>query len=130
MRYRAGQHIRRQPDIRRVRTRGRRHDCGAFVVLSAPRDTADGTPETAARSLKTPALPRAAFVASRVAVGNAVLRNRAKRRLRELFRANQDILPPDTDFLFLARRAVLDAPFAVLARNFRAALGGAAAKTS
>eukprot|EP01035_Chromulina_nebulosa_P012925 gene12926-biopygen10942 len=50
--------------------------------------------------------PRACIIASTAAVGNAIRRNRAKRRLRELFRAHQDRLPAHCDFLLIARAAV------------------------
>lgn len=35
-------------------------------------------------------------------VGNACVRNRVKRRLREYFRLNRDKMPPETDVVFIA----------------------------
>jgi ribonuclease P protein component len=52
--------------------------------------------------------PQVGFVAGR-AVGNAVARNRAKRRLREA--AARCSLQPDTVYLLVATRSVLDARF-------------------
>jgi ribonuclease P protein component len=69
---------------------------------------------------------RLGIIASR-RLGNAVVRNRAKRRLRELFRH----LEPDTaaarrlqpfDFVIIPRRELATAPFDELAREFRLAL--------
>ena len=62
-------------------------------------------------------------LASKAAVGNALHRNRAKRRLRELFRAHQGRLPAHCDFLLIARAAAYDRPFAELEKNFLQACG-------
>ncbi|HEY4299357.1 MAG TPA: ribonuclease P protein component, partial [Candidatus Didemnitutus sp.] len=64
---------------------------------------------------------RVGVVASRVAVGDAVARNRAKRRLREIFRQHQGLVPPGLDLVLTARRLMLRAPFADLEQRFTAA---------
>ena len=68
-----------------------------------------------------PATPRVCVIAATAAVGHAVLRNRAKRRLRELFRLHQHLVPADCDLLLIARAAVVDAELAELERRFGAA---------
>jgi len=55
-----------------------------------------------------PQTPLVGIVAGR-SVGGAVERNRAKRRLREALA--QAPLRPDRDYVVVAARAVLDAPF-------------------
>jgi ribonuclease P protein component len=45
-------------------------------------------------------------VASTAAVGGAVSRNRAKRRLREVFRRNQTVVPAEYDLLLIARSSL------------------------
>jgi ribonuclease P protein component len=110
MRFRPGQHLRRQSDIRAVREQGSRLDCKAFTVWWMP------------RAGNAPA-PRACFVASTQAVGGAVQRNRAKRRMRDIFRRNQGLLPQSCDFLVVARRSVNEWPFAQLERAFTDASG-------
>lgn len=110
MRLRPGQHLRRQSDIRDVRQQGVRVDCRAFTVwwqAKPERDT----------------LRRACFVASTQAVGKAILRNRAKRRMREIFRRHQGLLPASVDLMFVARSQVNNWPFAQLDRAFTDACG-------
>lgn len=107
MRFRADQHLRRASDFQHVRTQGRRYDCGAFVLFYAPRAIrSGGIPVAAPPEPAAPPPARAGFVASRSAVGNAVARARAKRRLREGFRAHQLAFPPGVDLVFVARRAL------------------------
>jgi ribonuclease P protein component len=65
-----------------------------------------------------PAPARAGFVASRSAVGNAVARARAKRRLRERFRAHQLAFPPGLDLVFVARRNLNQLEPAALEQRF------------
>ena len=66
-------------------------------------------------------LSRVCVIASGAAVGNAVRRNRAKRRLRELFRHNQSAVPAGVDLLLIARAAVTDCPLPDLTRRFHEA---------
>ena len=49
-------------------------------------------------------------------IGSAVIRNRAKRLTRELFRAHKPALP--VDVVVIPRREFLEAPFPVLEREF------------
>ncbi len=105
--------MRRQADIRAAREQGQRLDCRAFTVWRRDRkpDEAGGTSG------------RAAVVASIAAVGGAVRRNRAKRRLREIFRRHQNALPPGCDWLIVARAAVNRRAFADLEKTFVATCG-------
>ncbi len=140
MRFRADQHLRRASDFNHVRTQGRRFDCGAFVLYYAPRAPAPlrpadeagppasasaepcatvPAPATASAAAKEPeTFARAGFVASRSAVGNAVARARAKRRLREGFRAHQLAFPPGVDLVFVARRSLNGLEPAALDQRF------------
>ena len=51
-------------------------------------------------------------------IRGAVKRNRAKRRLRELFRLNQDKFPNDKEIIFMAKPGVEHEKFDVLATDF------------
>ena len=97
MRFRPEQHLRRQSDIRAVREQGRRLDGGVFTLWWRQR------PETA--DVPAP-LARVCVVASTAAVGGAVWRNRAKRRMRELFRGHQAEVAPGCDLLLIARQGL------------------------
>jgi ribonuclease P protein component len=110
MRLRPGQHLRRQSDIRDVRQQGVRIDCRAFTLWWLQR-------------IEATAVRRACFVASTQAVGKAVLRNRAKRRMREIFRRHQGLLPSSCDLMLVARSQVNNWPFAQIDRAFSDACG-------
>jgi ribonuclease P protein component len=51
-------------------------------------------------------------------VGNAVVRNRIRRRLRELYRQRRASLPPGVDVVIIARHAAATADFGQLSRAF------------
>lgn len=92
---------------------------GAFTLWTAvpvvlPEPGASAKPPAA----QPAAQRRVGVVASRVAVGNAVQRNRAKRRMRELFRKHQDLVPPGHDLLIVARAALNRLEYAEIERKF------------
>jgi ribonuclease P protein component len=109
MRFRPEQHLRRQDDFRGVRTLGRRIDRGVFTLWWRRRGDATAIP---------PSVVRVGVVASTAAVGPAVRRNAAKRRLREIFRRHQDLVPPGTDLLLVARASLIRQGFAEVEARF------------
>ncbi len=113
MRFRSEQHLRRPADIRAVREQGRRVDARAFILLW--RERAAALPASAAPA---DSIVRVCVVASGKAVGGAVLRNRAKRRLREVFRHQQHRAPPRCDLVLIARAASGLWPMAELENRF------------
>lgn len=118
MRFSAEQRLRRQSDFRHARQQGRRFDCGAFTLWYAPRrDLPPGSP------FKAPTLARVGVVASTAAVGNAVQRARAKRRLRELWRNHQHLVPITLDVLMIARGNLNGLEYAEIERRFVTACG-------
>jgi len=107
MRFGAGQRLRRNDDFRAVREQGRRVDCGAFLLTWRVRP---------AESSAAPA--RVGVVASRASVGDAVHRNRAKRRLREIYRRHQTLVPAGLDLVLTARGALLRLEYAEVEQRF------------
>jgi ribonuclease P protein component len=110
MRFRAEQHVRRQAEIRAVREQGRRIECRAFTLWWKKRE-----PEPDATADNS---PRVCVIASSKAVGPAVRRNRAKRRLREVFRHCQQEVPARCDLLLIARDATNTWPMPQLQQTF------------
>jgi len=106
MRFRSRQHLRRQADFAAIRSEGHRLFGAAFVFSWRRRDP---QPELD--------LPRFAVVASR-RVGPAVVRNRLKRQLREIFRAHQGELPTEVDVIATLRPGAGKATFAALETEF------------
>lgn len=140
MRFRPEQHLRRQSDIRAVREQGRRVDCRAFTIWWKRREstvvsdqanasTAPVATPVPAKISASPTAPRVCVIASTAAVGHAVRRNHAKRRLREIFRSQQHLVPPGCDLLLIARAAATDRPIPELAQKFSEACGQIAAAT-
>ena len=84
--------------------RGRRIDRPALIVLW--REAAEPT--------------RVGFAVSRQ-VKNAVQRNRARRRLREAYRASRDVAPTHAKLVIVGRPVALTASFGVLTGQLRAA---------
>jgi len=114
-RLRARQRVKRNADFMAARAGSRRMDCGLFLLTWRVR-SGDGP-------------GRVGVVASRAAVGNAVQRARAKRRLREVFRHHQAAVPAGIDVILTARAALLRCEFTELAHRFVAACGKMTANT-
>lgn len=102
--------LKRRADFVRVSAKGRRAVRPGFILQAAPRP-AEGDEAV-----------RIGFTASRK-VGNAVVRNRAKRRLRALA---AEVLTgrgrPGIDYVLIARAATGDRPYAELVSDLETAL--------
>ena len=56
-------------------------------------------------------------------VGNSVIRNKIRRRLRELYRKRQSFLPKGIDLVVIARNSAAQADFTALTRAFERVTG-------
>jgi len=105
--------LRRRADYLRVQAANRRVALPGLLLQAAPGPAPDITPSSALR---------VGFTASRK-VGNAVLRNRARRRLKALA---AELLPrhatPGHDYVLVARQATPQRDYAALRGDLEAAL--------
>ena len=51
-------------------------------------------------------------------LGHAVVRNRVRRRLREVYRLNEERFAPGWDIVVVARSRAVEAPFPALTRSY------------
>jgi ribonuclease P protein component len=106
--------IKRRADFLRLRG-GARASCAAFALEAKPRD----------ETVKPPVLPpiaRFGFTVTKK-LGNAVVRNRIKRRLREAVRHSASpYCRPEFDYVLVARGAALARNFADLKGDIAVAL--------
>ncbi|GAA2167491.1 ribonuclease P protein component [Glycomyces lechevalierae] len=124
--------IRSSRDFGSALKRGRRAARGGVVVHWAP--AISSTEDTAAQPPTPPAADanrtaRAGFVVSK-AVGNAVARNKVKRRLRHAVAAELPHWPPGTDVVVRATPRAAERDFAELQRDLTEAVQSARAGKS
>ncbi len=97
--------LKRRPDILKVQEGGERIVSGSLLFFALAND-----------------LPqRRLGVTVSKRVGDAVTRNRIKRRFRELFRKHRALLPPSIDVVLIARASAATATFDALRRDFERA---------
>ncbi|MDE0703687.1 MAG: ribonuclease P protein component [Rhodospirillaceae bacterium] len=117
--------LQRRPEFLRVRYKGRRSVAPGLVLQACPaRAAATGGPVggPGGGPGSGPAEIGIGLTASKK-VGNAVERNRARRRLRALATGDlKRLARPGTDYVLIARRATLTRPWPELRRDLRDAL--------
>ncbi len=102
-----------------------------FIVQSVP----DSAPELSRRTTTSKNMTTSltlGITASRK-IGNAVARNRAKRRLRALLYQTllkSPVMPPSRRIVLVARKACLDADFSAMRQRLKRALIGGKAQRS
>mgnify|MGYP002348330208 CR=1 FL=1 len=96
--------LRRRPEFLRVQEQGHKLTADCLLCLVLPNGRDDG------------ATRLGLTVSSKV--GNAVVRNRIRRRLREFYRHERAGLPRGMDLVFIARPSAAEADTARLRRAF------------
>jgi ribonuclease P protein component len=96
--------LRRRAEFLRVQHSGLKISADLVLVLVLPNERADG-------------LTRAGFTVSSK-VGNAVVRNRIRRRLRELYRHRREGVPKGLDMVFIARNSAATAQWPTFVKAF------------
>ncbi|MFF5177072.1 ribonuclease P protein component [Micromonospora sp. NPDC000316] len=123
----AAQRLRRSTDFAAAVRGGRRAGRGAVVVHLTVPVTADTTTTTSPKPVRdagaeqTSAPTRAGFVVSK-AVGNAVVRNKVRRRLRALVRERLVALPAGSTLVVRALPAAAEASYPRLAADLDTAI--------
>lgn len=107
--FRRSDRLLRSREFQHVARHGRRAVVRGFVVLVAPRGGAEGVQG-----------PRLGVTVSR-RVGDAVIRNRVKRRVREWFRRERPGLAVDLDVVVIARQAAATLSGSEVARQLERA---------
>lgn len=103
-------HIKQGRDFSRVRQDGQRLVYGCLIANW--------------RKLPAGSTHRLGVVTSSK-IGNAVVRNRARRLLREAFRLHQHDLTQPLDLVLVARASIVGKPFAAVEKDFLTTLGKA-----
>ena len=103
---RRDQRIKRGSDFLRTRSKGRRIVNGCLILNWV--ETGPGH------------APRIGVITTRK-LGGAVVRSRARRLLREVFRLNQHQLNKPIDLVLVARNSIVEKDFAAVEGDFRAA---------
>ncbi len=99
--------------------RGARTPRRGFLLQSIPRRARKG------ETVPADAPPRFGFTVTKK-IGNAVVRNRIRRRLKEAIRLEGVLAArPGTDYVLVGRRAALDQPFADLVADVVGAIRAA-----
>jgi len=106
--------LRKHADYQRVYREGRRQSLPLLTYFFAARTIASG-PNAAAPGQDAEA-PRVGLTTGRV-LGKAVERNRIKRRMRAVVRAQLQLLSGPIDVVLHPRRQVLEAEFAAIERD-------------
>jgi ribonuclease P protein component len=132
--------LKRRTDFRAIAQTGARAPAKAFVLQALRRDeqgqkpgqkpgqktgqesSQESSQESGQRPGKEPGKIRIGFTVSRQ-VGNAVERNRVRRRLREMVRGKPaTAFTPGYDYVLIGRRTALTYPFGDMARELDGAL--------
>jgi ribonuclease P protein component len=100
----------RRGDFEAVYRGGKRRSSAQFVVFCRPSGAAQSR----------------FGISIKKAIGNAVVRNRIRRRIREILRRNSSEIPPGWDLVIHPRRSVAGASFAPLTAELLTLLRGLA----
>lgn len=109
------QKLKKRSDFQNLTHKSQAFKTPAFILLYAPYAEAN--------------IVRLGYTATKRSIGNAVSRNRAKRRLRaladKLIRLNTNFALPNTegaDFVLIARHKLAETPFEALEKDLHKAL--------
>lgn len=109
--------IRKRADFLAIQGHGRKFSSQHLLLLVRPRAATDApSPEASAVPSPEPLPSRLGLTVSKK-IGDAVSRNRVKRRLRELYRLHKSWFPPSRDIVVIARPGTADVSWEALSRE-------------
>lgn len=111
--------LKQRRDFLRVQQTGHKHHVRHFLVFVAarPDDPKDPKVELASES------PTRLGITVTRKIGNAVMRNRIKRLVREAFRRNRSRLPSGLDLVWVAKQQAAEVEYADVVADFEALIG-------
>tara|TARA_B100001248_G_scaffold163488_1_gene123472 strand:+ start:5227 stop:5586 length:360 start_codon:yes stop_codon:yes gene_type:complete len=98
------QKLRKSFEFERVKAKGHSYKADAFFAQ------VHHNPSTK--------IPRLGIIATR-RLGNAIIRNRMKRIVREVFRKNSDLIIPEAEIIILPRKKMLNLEFSQIEEKFK-----------
>ena len=101
--FRPNERIRHKHDFQRIYEQGKKIRSSSFVIYITQDQQRQG---------------RRLGITARKKLGNAVIRNRCKRRVRELFRRNKEIFPPGSDVIVVITQNMIGKRYAELEEEF------------
>lgn len=107
--------IKKRKDFLAVAKLGERSFGRYFLLQTLPNDQLSG-------------IFRVGYIATR-RIGNAVKRNKCKRRLRELVRQNQANFVLESDYVLIAKHSLFNADFELLKKDFENVIKTASLQT-
>jgi len=113
----------RRAEFEAVYRGGRRRASRQFVIFYLPHDASPGAPGSVASP--TRARPSRFGASVKRALGNAVVRNRIRRRIREILRLHRQEFSAGWDIVIHPRSSVATAAFAPLAQELTQLIRGA-----
>jgi ribonuclease P protein component len=108
--FRAPSRVRKRREYQAIQGEGVRVSLAHFVLILAARGPAPDS------------VPRLGITASRK-IGGAVVRNRAKRLVREAFRATRALFPADIDVVVIVKRELADLSLSDVIDEWQGAAG-------
>jgi len=96
-------HLRKKKDFEKVYNEGKQINCKYFICFILKNDLN---------------LPRLGLTVSKK-IGKAVIRNRVKRLLREIFRLNKHLIKEPVDIIINAKKNIIEADFQKLSKSYQ-----------
>ena len=121
------QKLKKRADFQNLTHKSQAFKTPAFILLYAPQQQLESSPQNQTDSGSSEPTLRIGYTATKRSIGNAIMRNRAKRRMRaladSLIRLNDNFKLPKgvaaADMVLIARYKIEDTPFEALQADLK-----------